>query len=126
MNKVLVIIGGILNTLFGLFHIWLARAIHLSSGFSPETQGLLQAFNVFVTIVMFYFAYISFFQQRDLLSTKLGKSTLALVALAYLSRGVEEFFWFKFSWMIFIPCVLVGAIYVVLFFRCNPKPGQRE
>jgi hypothetical protein len=114
MRKILLIIGGIFNTIFGVFHIWMARGIHLSNSFSPGARSLIEAFNVFGIIVVFYFAYISFFQQRDLLSTKLGKSTMVLVALVYLSRAIEEFFLFEFSFIIFIPCVLAGGIYIVL------------
>jgi asparagine N-glycosylation enzyme membrane subunit Stt3 len=126
MKKLLLIIGGIFNTLFGVFHIWMARGTHLSDSFSPGARALVQAYNVFGIIVVFYFAYISFFQQRDLLSTKLGKTTLALVALVYLSRGIEEFIFFKFSYFIFIPCVLVGGIYTVLLFLPGFKSSNKN
>lgn len=126
MKKILLITGGIFNTLFGVFHIRMARGIHLSTIFSPEARSLMQAFNVFGIIVVFYFAYTSFFQQRDLLSTKLGKTTLALVALVYLSRAMEEFILFKFSFVIFIPCVLVGGIYIVLLLFPGNKPSREN
>jgi hypothetical protein len=114
MKKILFIIGGLFNTIFAVFHIWMARDIHLSSTFSPGSRSLLHAFNVFGIFVIFYFAYISFFYQRELLSTKLGKATLTLVAFIYLSRAIEEFIFFNFSFIIFIPCVLVGGIYLLL------------
>jgi hypothetical protein len=126
MRKILLISGGIFNSIFGVFHIWMARGIHLSNSFSPGTRSLMHAFNVFGIIVVFYFAYISFFQQRDLLSTKLGKSTLVLVALVYLSRAIEEFFLFEFSFRIFIPCVLAGGIYVFLLLFPGFKPVDRN
>lgn len=123
MKKILLIIGGIFNTIFGVFHIWMARGIHLSNSFSPGARSLLHAFNVFGVMVVFYFAYVSFFQHRDILSTKLGKSTLALVALVYLSRAIEKFFLFEFSFRIFIPCVLAGGIYLVLLLLPGSKPS---
>jgi hypothetical protein len=126
MKKILLIIGGIFNAIFGVFHIWMARGIHLSISFSPETRSLMQAFNVFGIIVVFYFAYISFFQQQDLLSTKLGKTTLALVALVYLSRAIEEFILFEFSFIIFFSCVLVGGIYIFLLLLPGFKPSSKN
>jgi uncharacterized membrane protein len=126
MKKILLIIGGIFNTLFGVFHIWMARGIHLSNSFSPGARSLMQAFNVFGIIIVFYFAYISFFRQRDLLSTKLGKTTLSLVALVYLSRAIEEFILFEFSCIIFFPCVLVGGIYIALLLLPSSKPSIKN
>jgi hypothetical protein len=126
MKKILLIIGGIFNTIFGVFHIWMARGIHLSDSFSSEARSLLHAFNVFGIIVVFYFAYISFFQQRDLLSTKLGKATLALVALVYLSRAVEEFILFEFSAIIFIPCILLGGLYIALLLLPGLKASDKN
>ena len=122
MKKILFIIGGIFNTIFGVFHIWLAWRIHLSDTFSPKAGSL--ALNVFASIVVFYFAYISFFQQRDLQTTKLGRTTLALVALVYLSRALEEFILFEFSFIIFISCVLVGGLYTVLLLLPGNNPSN--
>lgn len=126
MKKILFIIGGIFNTIFGVFHIWMARRIHLSSSFSPGARSLMQAFNVFGIIVVFYFAYISFFQQRDLQTTMLGKTTLVLVALVYLSRALEEFILFEFSFILFIPCVLVGGIYILLLLLPGFNPSNQN
>jgi hypothetical protein len=126
MKKILLIIGGILNTTAGVFHIRMAWGIHLADSFSPGARSLMQALNAALIIVMFYFAYISFFQQRDLLSTKLGKTTLALVALVYLSRAVEEFILFEFSFIFFIPCVLLGGIYLFLLLLPGIKPSNKN
>jgi len=126
MKKTLLISGGILNTLFGLFHVLMARGIQVSEILSPEARSLLHAFNAFGIIVIFYFAYISFFHDRELLSTRLGRTMLVLVALVFLSRAIEEFILFKFSIAIFLPCVLVGGVYVALFLLTGPRKSPQQ
>jgi hypothetical protein len=116
MKKKLLITGGVMNTLFALFHIWLGVAIQGNPAFTPAGKSLMQAFNVFGTGIMFYMAYIAFFLQRDMLETKLGRAMITMSAFIYLSRAVEEFILFKFSFVFFIPCVVLGGIYVALWF----------
>jgi len=110
--KRLMIIGGILNTLFFLFHVFLCYQIHQLTKLAAGYRGLLEAFSIAGTLFIFFFAYASFLHQKDLLETKLGHSVLALTSLLYLSRAAEEFILFKFKAVIFASCLLVGAIYV--------------
>jgi len=126
MKNGLAVTGGILNLLFGIFHMLLGRSIHMSNAFAPDTRGLLMAFNIAGTLTIFYFAVVSLFQIRDLLTTKLGKSTLALISLYYLLRAAEEFFLFHFQPAIFVPCVLVGGIYAILFAMNPPNPSPQN
>jgi hypothetical protein len=92
----------------------------------PGHKGLLMVFNISFTIIVFFFAYVSFFCKRDLLYTRLGKSTLGLIALLYLLRGAEEGIFFKFSFVVLIPYVLVGAIYLALLLLPNPEDEEER
>lgn len=116
MRKTLFTIGGIVNILFGLFYIWMGRAIHLSDSLTPGNHGLMLIFNIGTILLIFFFAYISFFCQRDLVGTKLGKTTLVLIAMLYFLRAIEEPIFFLFSPVVMIPCFLVGGIYIALLF----------
>ena len=115
MSRRLLVAGGVLNTLFFLFHLLLGYQISHVAQVAAPYRALMEALNVGGILFIGFFAYASFFYQKDLLETRLGQLVLLLVAVLYLSRAVEEFFLFKFTPLIFVSCVLVGAIYVALF-----------
>lgn len=115
MARKLLTAGGVLNLVFGLFHIYLGYEIqHLD--LAPGYRGLMQALNVGGTLFIFFFAWASLFHQRDLLECRLGRSVLVLTAALYLTRAAEEFILFRFTPGIFAACLLVGGIYAALLF----------
>ncbi len=124
MSKALLAAGGILNLIFGLFHILLGYRIAQWQQLPPGARSLMLALNVGGTLFIFFFAYASFFQREDVLGTRLGRSVLAVASLLYLSRAAEEFILFSFSPAIFFPCLLVGLLYAVLVYLA--KPGERR
>jgi hypothetical protein len=128
MSKMLLNFGGIINLLFGVFHLWLVRVIQTSDSFTeaPEMRPLMLVLNIATALLVLFLAYASFFCKRDLLTTRLGKSTLVLAALFYLLRAVEEIIFMKFSLVFFIPCLLVGGMYVVLLFLPYPEENPEE
>lgn len=114
MSKALLVAGGVLNTLFFLFHIMLGYQIFHLTQVAPPYRAFMEALNVAGVLFMFFFAYVSFFHGKDLLGTGLGRTVLVLVSALYLSRAAEEFFLFKFNFAIFGSCIVVGAIYAAL------------
>jgi len=121
--RILVISGGVLNFLFGLFHIWLGWRIYPAKGLSPGSRGLMLAFDVGGTLLIFFIAYASAFCSREMLTTRIGRAVLILAAVLYLSRAAEELVWFSFTPAIFFCCILVGLIYTVLWFA--PSGNKR-
>jgi len=61
--------------------------------------------------MIFFFAYVSFFNRQDLKSTRLGKMTLLLVTLFYFSRAIEEFILFDLNVGILVACCITALIY---------------
>jgi len=114
MARALLVVGGILNLAFAAFHIGLFRGIQASTSLSPSAKGLIYALNGAGTLFIVFFVVVSLFFRNDLLNTRLGKLTLGLVAVLYLSRAAEEFFLFKFTPAIFGPCAVVGGLYVAI------------
>lgn len=129
MAKALLIADGILNTFFFLFHLLVGYQIHHLAQLATPYRALMEPLNVGGMLFIFFFAYASFFQGKEMLQTGLGRVVLLLVAALYLSRAAEEFFLFKFTPAIFGSCVLVGAIYVALFVTAikekNESPKAR-
>ena len=124
MSKKLLMIGGAIQLLFGFFHIWLGSEIQTSQEYPGDIRSLLQVFNIGACLVVFFFAYISFFCYNDLMTSRLGKAALILAAGYYIIRAIEEFIFFKTdniisALVIFIPCFLVGSLYGYLFYISN-------
>ena len=126
MIRVLLIIGGVLNTLFFLFHLVLGHQIKNLTQVAPPLRGLMQALNVGEVIFIFFFAVVSFFCQMDLVQTRLGRLLLALIAILYLSRASAEFIIFKFTPTIFVACAVTGLIYFALLLIAWTKRGREE
>ncbi len=114
MSKALLLIGGILNSLFFVIHVLLGYQLFHLTQLAPPFRGLIEALNVGGVLFILFFAYASFFYGQELLSTGLGKAVLLLASVLYLSRAAEEFFWLRFTPAIFALCVIVGAIYAAL------------
>ncbi len=115
MSKALLAAGGVLNTVFFLFHLLLGYRIHNLVQLAAPYRALMEALNVGGVLFIFFFAYASFFHGKELLGTGLGRAVLALAAVLYLSRAAEEFFLFNFTAAVFGSCVLAGAVYLALF-----------
>ena len=113
MKQILLVIGGGLNVLFGLLHIWLGWEFHHATRLSPDDRALMEMLNVGAILFVFFFAYASFFCRREMLTTGLGKAVLALILLMYLSRAIEEVILSPtFSAIIFATCLLVAGVYL--------------
>lgn len=110
MSRVLLTVGGIVNVLFGLFHVFLGWQIQTVPALQPS-RGLLQALNVGGTLMILFLAYASLFQRREMLSTGLGRATQVLAILLYWTRAAEEFVLFSFTPVIFVSCLAAGGIY---------------
>ena len=126
MTRVLLILGGVLNTLFFLFHFLLGYQIHNLTQVAPPLHGLMQALNVGEVIFLFFCAVVSFFCQTDLVQTRLGRLFLSLIAIFYLTRACEEFIIFKFTPTIFAACAVTGLIYFALLLISWTKRGREE
>ncbi len=126
MSKILLKIGGVFNFLFGLLHIWMGKEIILGDSYPKSINSLLMVFDVAVGLTVLFFAYVSFWCQRDLLTTRLGKSMLVFIGLFYLVRAFEELIFFKFSLVMFIPLFIVGSIYVALLFIPHSEKENRK
>ncbi len=114
MSKRLLLIGGVMNGFFTLFHLWLGWQIQILPDLLLDYKVLMQMLNVGVVLVIAFATFASFFCIRDLLTTSLGKATLALIALFYATRAAEEIILSPaFSPLIFGLCALVAIVYVL-------------
>jgi hypothetical protein len=115
MKKKLLVVGGAIQIIFGVFHILLAGVINEMS-ISPFMRALLHTFNIAVIIAIAFFAVVSLFYKDELLFTRLGRFTILLIAVFYLVRAADEIFLFDFNPVFFVSCSIVGALYLWIWF----------
>jgi hypothetical protein len=115
MHRPLLIVGGVLNSILALFHVWLGRQIHLMPGVTPGQRALIEMLNAGGVLMIVFFAVASLACATDVFTTRLGKLFLGFVSVLYLSRAAEEIFIYpRFSVVIFSVCMLIAVIYVLL------------
>jgi hypothetical protein len=113
--RLLLIITGLLNAAFVAFHVFLGLQISHWTALPIPFRGLMQGFNVSGVLVLTYLAFALLVRGKEVLGTGLGAATLALGALIYLSRAVEEFIWLAGNLKIAAACIVVGLLHVILF-----------
>ena len=116
MQRTLLTTGGIINTIFFAFHILLGIRIHGFGNVAPALRALMELLNLSGTLMIGYFALVSFSSQRELLATRLGRMTLGLIIALYGTRALGE--WLispRFSLLIFLMCLLTAALYLAQF-----------
>ncbi len=112
MNNILLITGGVLQTLLAIFHIYLGILIYGNDkNLSPEVQDLLQIFNSVTLVTIIFFAYVSFFHRKKIQDTKLGKAVLLLICSFYFIRGLIEPVMNEPNYFILFFGVVIGLLY---------------
>jgi hypothetical protein len=123
MSKRLLLIGGVMNGFFTVFHIWLGWQIQRLPDLLPDYKALMQMLNIGGVLIIAFATFVSFFCVRDLLTTGLGKTTLTLIALFYATRATEEIVLAtSFSPVIFGICLAVALVYVLAVAGTLRKP----
>jgi len=116
MVNTLLALGGVLNLVFGAYQVWLGRAIRASANLLPIDRGLLQIFNLGTTILVLFFAYVSFFHRRELVETGLGRTTLIFVFAFYLVRLIAQLLFLGFWLPVVVGCAVTAVVYLVPLF----------
>ena len=120
MNRILLLIGGLINLLVGAMHVSLGQGLNVSqslSCLSLDIQATLYTLNVHVAFTCLIFAYLSFFHRKGLLLTSTGRAVTAAIALFWILRAVNQVLFYGVSasatpfWVIF--CLMVSLLYVV-------------
>ena len=115
LPRLLLHIGGALNALFFVFHVWLGWQIRHWS-LTPGLRALLELLNGGGAFFVLFLAIASLWFARDVLATALGRLFVGFVATLYLLRAVAETCVTpRLNPAIFGTCLVVGLLYAVLF-----------
>ena len=110
-----VVAGSFFHLGFAVFHLFFGRVFSWREDLASLTavnRAVMQVLNLCLTFVFLVFAYVSAFQTAEITSTSLGRALLALIALFWLLRTIEQVVFFTRSRLSAGFCVifLLGAL----------------
>jgi len=115
LAKTLLLIGGIANALFFLFHCWLGWQLHGWAALPPAARVLMEMLNGGGAGLVLLLAVASFACTADMLTTRLGHCVLAATAALYGLRGVAEIFLApRIQPAVVAACLAVSTLYVAV------------
>ncbi|HTQ30989.1 MAG TPA: hypothetical protein VMI53_07250 [Opitutaceae bacterium] len=111
-----ILAGGTLNSLLGLFHVFLCGQIFQAYGSKPF-YPLLEMMSIGGTLLIFFLAFTSLFCPAALVETRIGRSVVLLNISVYLARTLGEFILFpKPSGVIIGLCAFLTLLYAYIYF----------
>jgi hypothetical protein len=114
MSRIFLIIGGVINVLFVLFHIFLGYNIYQIQNIAVEYRSLMTMLNVGGVLFIALFAIASLGYTQEMLTTRIGSLVTLFVVLLYGSRALEEIVVSShFSTVIFTACIIVAVVYII-------------
>lgn len=122
MRRTLVVVGGVLNVLFFVLHVFMGYSLHGAPRLDAPVRALLETFNLVTAVTVGFFAFVSLVYAGEALRTRIGRSVLVLIALFYLCRSVAEFaFMPAVTPTILIACLIVVALYAAALLIRDPR-----
>lgn len=120
----LLYIGAFLHIGLALFHVsfWKVFAWDRQlTKLNPVNKGAMQAMNLALILLFFFFAFISIFFQSELLSSNLGMVLLGFISFFWLVRFFAQYAFFKvegvYTYIFLITCLALFIIYGFVAFH---------
>jgi hypothetical protein len=116
MSEALLLVGGIYNLLFTIFHLLFWRIFDWKNDLASLTsvnRAIMQVLNLCLTFVFVIFGVLSLLYPAQMAGTELGQALAGMIALFWLLRAVEQVIFFKLknwiSWILLF-VFLGGAV----------------
>lgn len=121
--KNVIFFGGVLWIICFVFHIFFWKLFDWKNDLESVkkvNKGIIQVLNLCLMLCFLIFAYISLFQADELLTTSLGKTLIAGMALFGVFRVFEQFVFFELtlfrSKIVLLGAFLIAVIYSIPLF----------
>ncbi|MBI4851328.1 MAG: hypothetical protein HY819_05820 [Acidobacteria bacterium] len=123
----LVLAGAFYNLAFAIFHLFFWKIFKWKTQLAKLSEinsAIMQVLNLCLTFIFFFFAFLSIFYQKALVSTDLGQVLLITIALFWFFRAIYQiaFFGLKnaISIAFFVMFILGTVLYSVpVFYSFN-------
>lgn len=123
LSQTFLFAGGVFHLAIAIFHLFFWRIFHWKEDLASLTRinrAVMQILNICLTFLFFVAAYVSFAHAAELISTPLGRTILASIALFWILRLILQFVFFGARHgisILFIVIFAVGAsLYLIPFF----------
>lgn len=110
--------GGVFHLAIAIFHLFFWRIFHWKEDLASLTRinrAVTQILNICLTFLFFVAAYVSFFHVEELLSTTLGRTILASIALFWVLRLILQFVFFGARHRLSILFIVIFLVGIVLY-----------
>lgn len=110
--------GGVFHLAIAVFHLFFWRIFHWKEDLASLTRinrAIVQILNLCLTFLFFVVAYVSFVHAAELISTPLGRTILASIALFWTLRLILQFVFFGARHKVSILFIVVFAIGAALY-----------
>lgn len=121
--RTLIQIGGVLWVICFIFHVFFWPLFDWRNDLDSVmavNKSIIQVLNLCLMLCFLIFAYISLAETDELLSSSLGKSLIAGMALFGIFRVVEQFIFFDLrlarSKIVLFGALLIGIVYTIPLF----------
>ncbi len=119
--------GGVFHLALAIFHLFFWRIFHWKEDLASLTRinrAITQILNLCLTFLFFIMAYVSFVHAAELISTPLGRTMLASIALFWILRLILQFIFFgarhKIAILFIVIFALGAALYLIPLFWSHP------
>ena len=120
LSEALLLIGGIYNLGFVIFHLLFWRLFRWKEDLASLTainRSIIQILNLCLTFMFLLMAYISIFHSSEMAGTSLGKTLSVAFALFWFLRMVEQVVFFgiknRVSLLLTVAFLLGSIIYLL-------------
>ncbi len=119
MKNTLVIIGGILSLLFGLFHLYLWKLLDWRNELpklKQENSNVIQMLNIGTSLLLLSMGFVLLYFRTEIVFSSLGSAILIIIALFFFARLIMELvfpgrsFIFGFILLICVSIYLIPAL----------------
>jgi len=127
MRKTVLYIGGVLNILLAIFHMFFWNLFNWSEELpklSADNRGILQIANIILIFILIYFAVMSFVIAKDKKIDIYARSIIICISGFYAIRLFLGYPFFGFSYeelFIWIFCIIIIIGYLTILFMKNKQ-----
>lgn len=118
LSATLLFAGGIYHLAIAVFHLFFWRIFRWKEDLASLTRinrAIVQILNLCLTFLFFVMAYVSFFHSAELLSTSLGRTILASIALFWILRLILQVTFFGARHRLSILFIVIFLVGIVLY-----------
>lgn len=128
MNSLTILFaGGVFHVAIGIFHLFFWHIFHWKEDLASLTRinrAVMQILNICLTFLFFAIAYTSFAHAEELISTSLGRTIVASIALFWILRLILQFAffgeWHRISNLLVVIFTIGASLYLIPFFWSQP------